>query len=273
MDSTVKHELIAPNRVPMGAIRLSAAFVLAYRALTPNWEDISYQRDQYDELEARGEETPNVDPHRIEFEATKRAEAAFRSALTNNEISAYISELATGNIVELNPKDWWEFAERPGIWSDYPSPTDVKIPGPDCASGGVRQPVFLMREQLHNWLEKIKPFNRNKRDVILDFRSHKIKKIKDSLDAGPILRVVVAYFLKNHIDGLPGNRQSKKTDKAINELLIRLELRTEAIAVNRTTNRNGYKLAMRIAKITRSPVNWRDLGVPELPAMTANPTV
>ena len=261
MNSAQKQEPIAPNRVPMGAVRLSAAFVLVYRALTPDWEDISYQCEQCDELEARGEETPTDYPHRMEFEATKRAEVAFRNALSNNEISAYICDVATGIIVELNPKDWWKLAESSGIWNDYTSPTDPKTPGPDCISEGVRQPVFLMREQLLTWLKKIGT------EPVLDLRNPDIKEIFETVSTGPILRWVVAYFLEHHIDGLPNNKQSKRTDAAIAELLVKIKLRDREDGADRSTNRKAYDLAMRIARLTKSPENWRVLGVPKLPTI------
>jgi hypothetical protein len=266
VDTAQKQQPVSPNRIPVGAIRLSAAFERVYQAFTPDWQDISNRCVQFDEYEMSnknecGEPLPE-DPSRIELQATKQAETVFRNALANSEISAYIYDLATAMVLELDPKDWWKFGDRSGIRDDYTSPTDPITPGPDCSSEGVRQPVFLMREPLQIWLKTIK------RNLFLDLRNPEIKEFFETLHNGPILRWAVAYFLENHPDGLLGNKLSKKVDTEIIELLIKVKLRGNDDHADRTTNRAAYRLSRRIAKLTKSPEDWRHLGVPKLPTMT-----
>lgn len=138
----------APNRVPKGNIRLSEAFELLYRRLTPEWETLEHLCVQCDEdpaFDGAGQE----DPYRLTFEALSVAEATFRNALQEGELRAFVHNGNTGVDLELLRTDWLRYGDEVGIYSDY---TDAKTPGPDCAIHDVLHPVFLQRTDFDRWL-------------------------------------------------------------------------------------------------------------------------
>jgi hypothetical protein len=301
MSSKLDRNQKAPDRIPIGAIRLSAAFDLAYRAATPEWEWISSQCERWDGL-GPDQDDPCEDPYRLRYESTIEAEKLFRNALTNGVLSAYICDQTTGVVLELEPRDWYWLGNGEGIVSDYPSPTDPRTPGPNCTIEEVPQPVFLMREPLDAWLKTISDAatdqgdrdaadqgdrdataqddqdaavqddrdaaDQGGRDFVLDFKDAGVRRITDDLRSGHIVPYIVAYFLRDHIDGVPNGRLTKQIDYEITVLLQDLKLRSAG--ARRDTARSAYRLAMQISRLTRSPLNWRDLGVPDLTAVLKN---
>jgi hypothetical protein len=145
----------APNIVPKGAIRLSEAFERLYRSLTPEWNDLTERCVRWDEaaLYPQEEEVDlGEDPYRIVVIATDRAEMTFRHALRDGELRAYIHNTQTGIDLELDPKEWLKSGEQVGINFDY---TGSQMPGPDCALNGIRQPIFIFREEFDQWMARL----------------------------------------------------------------------------------------------------------------------
>jgi hypothetical protein len=139
----------APNIVPRGAIRLSEAFETLYRHLTPDWKDLSDLCVQWDEAPFDPHEDSLEDPYRTVIVATDRAENIFRWALRDGDLRAYIHNTQTGVDLELDPREWLKSGEQVGINADY---TGSQMPGPDCALNGMRQPIFLLREDFEQWM-------------------------------------------------------------------------------------------------------------------------
>jgi hypothetical protein len=140
----------APNRIPKGAIRLSEAFELLYRRLTPEWETLEQlcvQRDEDPDFDSAAYE----DPYRLTFEAMSSAEVAFRDALVKGDLRTFIHNADTGVDLELLRTGWLRYGDEVGIHSDY---TDAKTPGPDCAVHGQRHPIFLLRTDFDRWLAR-----------------------------------------------------------------------------------------------------------------------
>jgi excisionase family DNA binding protein len=142
----------APNIVPKGAIRLSEAFERLYRRLTPEWNDLAERCVRWDEasLNQHEEEVDlGEDPYRVVVVSTNRAENIFRWALRDGELRAYVHNERTGIDLELNRQEWLTFGEQVGINGDYTGP---QMPGPDCTLNRMRQPIFLFREELEQWM-------------------------------------------------------------------------------------------------------------------------
>jgi excisionase family DNA binding protein len=122
----------APNRVPKGAVRLSEAFELLYRRLTPDFDGARHE-----------------DPHRLTFEAMSDAEVTLRRALASGELRAFIHN--AGVDLELLRTEWLRYGDQVGIHSDY---TDTKTPGPDCTVNGLPHPIFFHRTDFDHWLAR-----------------------------------------------------------------------------------------------------------------------
>jgi hypothetical protein len=144
----------ALNVIPKGAIRLSEAFERLYRSLTPEWNDLAERCARWDEASLYPQEEVDLgeDPYRIVVIATDRAEMTFRHALRDGELRAYIHNIRTGIDLELDPREWLKSGEQVGINFDY---TGLQMPGPDCALDGMRQPIFLFREQFDQWMARM----------------------------------------------------------------------------------------------------------------------
>jgi excisionase family DNA binding protein len=140
----------APNRIPKRAIRLSEAFELLYRRLTPEWEALEQLCAQYDE-DPEFDSVAHEDPYRLTFEAMSSAEVAFRDALVKGDLRTFIHNADTGVDLELLRTGWLRYGDEVGIHSDY---TDAKTPGPDCAIRGQPHPVFLRRTDFDLWLAR-----------------------------------------------------------------------------------------------------------------------
>jgi len=143
----------APNLVPKGAIRLSEAFESLYRRLTPEWRELSERCVQWDEASLDPQEVAcfEEDPYRVVVVTTDRAENIFRWALRDGELRAHVHNVRTGIDLELDPKEWLKSGEQVGINVDYTGP---QMPGPDCALNGMRQPIFLFREEFEQWMAR-----------------------------------------------------------------------------------------------------------------------
>lgn len=140
----------APNMVPQGTVRLSEAFEGLYRHLTPDWKELAERCVQWDETPPDPqEEASPEDPYRAVVVATDRAESIFRWALRDGDLRAYIHNVQTGINLELDPREWAKSGEQVGINFDY---TGSQMPGPDCALGGMRQPIFFLRQDFEQWL-------------------------------------------------------------------------------------------------------------------------
>jgi excisionase family DNA binding protein len=142
----------APNIVPRGGVRLSEAFEIFYRSITPNWRDISDRCEQWDEQSCHLQpDDLGEDPYPIAVVATDRAENLFRWALIEGDLRAYIHNTRTGVDLELNRQGWRKSGEQVGINSDY---SDSQMPGSESAVNGVLQPIFLFRTEFEQWLSK-----------------------------------------------------------------------------------------------------------------------
>jgi excisionase family DNA binding protein len=140
----------APNRVPKGNIRLSEAFELLYRRLTPDWETLEHLCVQCDE-DPTFDDPSQEDPYRLTFNALSGAEATLRNSLQKGELRAFVHNADTGVDLELLRTGWLRYGDEVGIFSDY---TDTKTPGPDCAIDDVPHPIFLQRIDFDRWLAR-----------------------------------------------------------------------------------------------------------------------
>jgi hypothetical protein len=141
----------APNIVPRGAIRLSEAFETLCCRLEPLWQDLQQRCVQWDEQPDIDINERREDPYPQLFAATYRAENIFRWALRDGELRAYVHNLLTGVDLELDTREWSKFGEQVGIGVDYTGP---QLPGPDCTLNGMRQPIFLLREDFDQWVAR-----------------------------------------------------------------------------------------------------------------------
>jgi hypothetical protein len=140
----------APNMIPQGTIRLSEAFQGLYQHLTPDWKELAERCVQWDETPLDPQQEVSFEnPYRAVVVATDRAESIFRWALRDGDLRAYIHNIQTGVDLELDPREWAKSGEQVGINFDY---TGSQMPGPDCALNGMRQPIFLLREDFEQWM-------------------------------------------------------------------------------------------------------------------------
>jgi hypothetical protein len=120
---------------------------------TPEWKELSARCVQWDEASLDPQEDACIeeDPYRVVVVTTDRAENIFRWALRDGELRAHVHNVRTGIDLELDPKDWLKSGEQVGINFDYTGP---QMPGPDCALNGMRQPIFLYREEFEQWMAR-----------------------------------------------------------------------------------------------------------------------
>jgi hypothetical protein len=258
--------MIHVKGIPYGGIRLKDAFNDLFRLLTPDWKDLAEKGSIWSELELLGEETLNEeDPDRLWELAQARAEATLRKALSERQLSACIKP-PNEPPIELEPEEWWTFGKWNGIHSNYTSPADPRTPGPDSSRAGRHLPVFLMRQEFTNWLERYKATKKIKRKTVkrsVDVRgfSKKELEIRDALKRGRVIKHVVGFLLPRCKPGVTFP-MSQDLDDEIKVFLKGLSERTSLSS--RVTNRKAYDWAQEIVATSRKRADWKRLGVPSI---------
>jgi hypothetical protein len=272
--TTSKPRATRVKGIPYGGIRLTDAFNDLFRHLTPHWKDLAEKSSIWFELEHLGDETPSeAHPDELWEAAQAEAEATLRKALSERHISACIKPWGEP-ITELEPEKWWAFGKSNGIHSNYTSPADPQTPGPDSSRAGCHLPVFLMRDQFANWLEKFRPTKRVKRKtakaiVLGRDQSKDEQEVREVLRSGRVIGYIVAFFLDRY---KPNLKMNARLDQEINAFLKGLPGETPDYS-SRVTIRAAYQLATKINGISRKRADWVRLGVPKIRGKARSPNL
>jgi hypothetical protein len=152
--------------LPIGAIRLSAAFEHFYRSTSPDataieaglraaYADIENARQTWGPLGARQLEAA-LARWRAASEAQdasrRRAEWSFREMLATGGLIARVRDPASGEILQLSDYESWSKRASfgvPGFTDDFVGPDELMQPGPSGAIiGGAMRPVFFVLAEL-----------------------------------------------------------------------------------------------------------------------------
>jgi hypothetical protein len=167
--------------LPVGAIRLSEAYRLYYRAKFPEWETLENTRTNVretidwkllDEIYAEWKaakdgssekyiahkklgpiEEPVRKANAAVNEIHKKAEAAFRKKLASDGPAAMIYDPEKDKTLELKREDWLKGRNFPaGFSTNFVSPGDLVQPGPLAQAGGKLRPVFFWKAEFETFL-------------------------------------------------------------------------------------------------------------------------
>jgi hypothetical protein len=159
------------NPVPAGTIGLADAYYDVLCLVTPNWAAL-YDEVERTELEMlKYEHETGNEPDHNDFDwalygierAQRQAQQFFRRSLVAGELTAYVQSPETEKFVPLRAAGW-EAAEPSllgGILDDYGG--TIKNPGhSEAMMGGVRFPVFFLKEDFDHWLKRTFPHGRGR---------------------------------------------------------------------------------------------------------------
>jgi hypothetical protein len=161
----------ADDPIPAKAIRLGEAYQRVLRATNRNPKilDTLSQHLLKDLRESRRTKPPIVnwdgysDADKKEFRREQEAAVFFRDRLRKNELLAYIRDPETGEILQLNPRDWRPTNRPLGEPLKVPAAMDDFIDNgqgafaPNIVLRGAYRPVFLWKEEFERWFKKTFP--------------------------------------------------------------------------------------------------------------------
>jgi hypothetical protein len=161
----------ADDPIPAKAIRLGEAYQRVLRAINRNPKILNTlsQGLLKDLRESRRTKPPIVnwdgysDADKKEFRREQEATVFFRDRLRKSELLAYIRDPETGEILQLNPRDWrptnrplFEPLKVPAGMDDFGN-SDPRVFGPNIVIRGAYRPVFLWKEEFERWFKKTFP--------------------------------------------------------------------------------------------------------------------
>jgi hypothetical protein len=170
------------NPIPAGTIGLADAYYNVLCVVTPNWSDL-YDEVERTELEMlKYELETGNEPDHNDFDwalhgierAQRQAQQFFRRILVARELTAYVQNPEKEKFVPLRAAGW-EAAEPSllgGIFDDYGG--TIENPAhPEAIVGGVRSPVFFLKEDFDDWLKRTFPQGRGRpRGSGMQFADH-----------------------------------------------------------------------------------------------------
>jgi hypothetical protein len=150
---TTPHKEDGP--LPLSSIRLSEAYNIFYRAVTPNWRELetgpcAILGDEQAERLATLATIAHDQSH-------KDAEERFRIALAGGNPVALVFNPKTSQARELARQPWTEkqnFGVH-GFHEDFVSPDDLIQPGPDTLIEDALRPVFFERADFEKFMAEI----------------------------------------------------------------------------------------------------------------------
>jgi hypothetical protein len=148
--------------LPRDAIRLSDAFELYCRAVTPEVIGIETELAvATEDCEKHGGSEGRQERLNQAFDALdasrKIAEKSFRVAA--DRPTALIRDPKNHEILKLDHRSWDEKANFGivGFHEDFVDPDDLMQPGPHTYLNGALRPVFFEEHDFHEWLRSLRP--------------------------------------------------------------------------------------------------------------------
>ncbi len=161
----------ADDPIPAKAIRLGEAYQRVLRATNRNPKILNtLSQHLLRDLRESRRTKPSIvnwfsysDSDKKEFRREQEATVFFRDRLRKSELLSYIRDPETGEILQLNPRDWrpttrplGEPLKVPAGMDDFGN-SDPRVFGPNIVIRDAYRPVFLWKEEFERWFKKTFP--------------------------------------------------------------------------------------------------------------------